>query len=117
MRKRSTKKTLDRKKAGREALVRNLVESLILYEKVQTTMVRAKTVRSLVERLITYSKEPTLAHIRYIEKHLYTKNAIAKLTKNLGPRYKDHTKGGYTRIIKLEPRRGDAAHLVNIELV
>jgi len=116
MRKRSKTKTLDRKKAGREALLRSLAEGLILYEKIQTTDGRAKTVRSLVERLITYAKDPSLAHVRYIEKRLYTKNVIAKLIKKLGPRYKE-VKGGYTRIIKLEARRGDAAHMVRLELV
>src|SRR3989338_7526817 len=116
MRHRNKTVTLDRKRAPREALLRNLAESVILYEKVQTTDAKAKAVRGLVERMITKSKANTLHALREISKVLYTKNAVAKCLEVLGPRY-GAQKGGYTRTVKIGPRKGDGAEIVQIELV
>jgi len=115
---RHKKKTviLDRKKAPREAMLRNLAESIILYEKVQTTEAKAKAARSLVEKLITKSKENSLHARRELLKTLYTRNAVAKCLEVLGPRYKTRP-GGYTRTVKIGPRQGDGAKMVQIELV
>ena len=116
MRHRKKKVTLDRKKAPREAMLRNLAESVILYEKVKTTQTKAKAVKPVVEKLITRSKDPSLQSRRELYKTLYTKNAVNKLMDVLGPRYKERP-GGYTRIIKIGPRVGDGAKMVQIELV
>lgn len=109
-------KTLDRKKQPREALLRGLAASLILYEKVKTTEAKAKAVKPLVEKLITKGKENTLANRRYLHKYLYTENAVKKVLEVLGPKYKER-QGGYTRIVKLGQRPGDGAKTVQIELV
>ncbi len=116
MRHQSNKVTLDRKTAPRRALLANLVESLVLYEKITTTLAKAKALRPRVEKLITISKVNTLASRRQLMKVLYTKNAIKKLMEVLGPRYLER-KGGYTRIIKLGVRKGDGAEKAVIELV
>lgn len=116
MRHRKKKVTLDRKKAPREAMLRNLAESVILYEKIRTTEAKAKAVRPFVEKLITRSKESTLHNRRELHKTLYTKNAIAKCLEVLGPRYAQRP-GGYTRIVKIGPRQGDGAKMVQLELV
>ena len=97
-------------------MLRNLAESVILYEKVKTTQTKAKAVKPVVEKLITRSKDPSLQSRRELYKTLYTKNAVNKLMDVLGPRYKERP-GGYTRIIKIGPRVGDGAKMVQIELV
>lgn len=109
-------KTLDRKKQPRQALLRNLAVSLILYEKVKTTEAKAKAVKPLVEKLITKGKENTLANRRYLMKYLYVENAVKKVLEVLGPKYKER-QGGYTRIVKLGRRQGDGAPVVQLELV
>jgi large subunit ribosomal protein L17 len=116
MRHRKAGTTLDRKKGPREALLRNLATSVILYEKVKTTKAKAKAVRPLVERLITASKPGTVTARRRVAAKTYGENTAKKLVEELGPRYKDR-KGGYTRITKLGMRQGDAAEMVQIELV
>lgn len=116
MRHQSNKVTLDRKAAPRRALLANLVESLVLYEKITTTLAKAKALRPKVEKLITTAKVGTLASRRNIAKVLYTKNATKKLVEVLGPRYAER-KGGYTRIIKLGARKGDGGEEAVIELV
>lgn len=110
------KTTLDRKAAPRRALLSNLVESLVLYERIKTTLAKAKAVRSLTERLITVAKKNTLASRRQIGSRLYTKNVVKKLMEVLGPRYAERH-GGYTRITRLKPRRGDGAEEAMIELL
>lgn len=116
MRHQKNKVTLDRKTASRGALLTNLVESVVLYEKVTTTKAKAKAVRPLVERLITKAKDGSLATRRTLISKLYTKNAINKLLAELGPRYYERA-GGYTRITLLNNRKGDGAEEAVIELV
>jgi large subunit ribosomal protein L17 len=116
MRHRSKTKILDRKKAPRTSLLKSLAESVILYEKVKTTEAKAKAVRTLVEQSITSSKNPTLAARRKLVSTFHTQLPVKKLIEVLGPRYKDR-KGGYTRIVKIGPRKNDAAMVVQIELV
>lgn len=107
---------LDRKKAPREALLRGLAESVILYEKIKTTEAKAKAVRPLVEKMITVGKTNNLASRRKLKSFFYTENAIKKILEVLGPRFKER-KGGYTRIIKIGQRKGDGARIAQIELV
>lgn len=115
MRHRNKVKTLDRKKASREMMLRNLASSILIYEKVKTTKAKAKVVKSIVERLITTAKEGDLTARRRLISVLPQKNAIEK-TLELGKKYKD-VKGGYTRITNLGVRQGDGAEIVQIELV
>ena len=116
MRHLNKKKILDRNKAGRRALLANLAESLILYEKIKTTKAKARVLKSLVEKMVTTAKKNNLASRRALISKLYTKNAVKKLMEVLGPRYAE-TKGGYTRIIMLKNRIGDGAAEVIIEFV
>lgn len=103
-------------KGPREALLRNLATSIILHEKVRTTKARAKFVRPLVEKAITIGKSKSVTSVRTLNGMFMVKNAIKKLVEELGPKYKDR-KGGYLRITPLGRRQGDAAEMVQIELV
>ena len=116
MRHRNKTKILDRKKGPRKALFRALATDLILYEKIKTTEAKAKTIKPIVEKLITKGKAGDLHARRELLKFLYGENAVNKVIEDLGPRYKAR-KGGYTRIIKLGARQGDAAKMVQIEFV
>ncbi len=109
-------KILDRKKAPRKALLRGLATDLVLYEKIKTTEAKAKALKPIVEKLITKGKAGDLHARRELMKYLYLSNAVKKVLEELGPRYKER-KGGYTRIIKLGTRQGDAAKIVQIEFV
>jgi len=116
MRHRKKGKILDRKIGPRKALLKNLAASLILYEKIRTTEAKAKEVRSVVEKLITIGKKNNLTTRRRLLAYLPTKNAVNKILEVLGPEYKDR-KGGYTRIVKIGPRKGDGAKMVQISFV
>lgn len=116
MRHRKTIAKLSRDKDSRKMLLRNLAESLVLYERIKTTETKAKALRMFVEPLITKSKVNSLATRRELLKVLPTENSVNKLLEVVGPKYKERN-GGYTRIIKLGNRRGDNAPEVYIELV
>ncbi|MFH1427820.1 MAG: 50S ribosomal protein L17 [Patescibacteria group bacterium] len=116
MRHKKKGKTLDRKKAPRELMLRNLAASIIIYEKVKTTEAKAKAVKPLVERIITTSKQGDLKARRKLIAFLPQPKAVKKAMEVLGKRYKSRP-GGYARIIKLSQREGDAAKIVQIELV
>ena len=109
-------KILDRKKAPREAMLRNLASSVLIYEKVKTTEAKAKAVKPLVERMITIAKKGDLNSRRKLIQVLLQKMAIKKAMEVLGERYKTRA-GGYTRIIRLDRRQGDGAQMVLLELV
>ncbi len=100
----------------RKAILRNLARSLVDHERIVTTQTRAKAVRRMVERLITWGKKGDLHARRQALKVIPQKKLVAKLFNELAPRFKDRN-GGYTRILKLGPRRGDAASLVLMEWV
>lgn len=116
MRHRIKKGTLSRMKGPREALMRNLATSVLLYEKVKTTKARAKFVRPIVEKAITVGKKNDLASRRRLHKMFSLENAVKKVMEDIAPKYKDR-KGGYTRVTNLGPRVGDGAEMVKIELV
>lgn len=116
MRHKVKKTTLGRQKAPREAMLRNLAESLILHDSVKTTEAKAKALRGVVEPLITKARKGTLAARREIIKVLYTEKAVKKLMEVVGPKYKER-QGGYTRITKMPSRKNDAAKMARIELV
>lgn len=106
---------LQRKRGARKALLKNLATSLILYEKITTTLEKAKEVRSFVERLIAKGKSGDLASRRELLKFL-PKNAVAKVIEDLAPAFKDK-QGGYLRILRLSERKGDGAKMAMIEFV
>lgn len=116
MRHKKKGKTLGRKKAPRLALIRGLVTSFIIYEKIKTTQAKAKVLRPVVEKLITLSKNDILHNRRQAIKILYLEEAVKKLFEVIGPKYKGR-QGGYTRIIKLNPRKNDSAKMAILELV
>lgn len=108
---------LGRKHGPRMALYRNLVVSVLRYEQVKTTEARAKEVRGQVEKIITLAKEPTLTARRRIVAQLPDEPlVIDKLFGEIAPKYRDRT-SGYTRIVRIGQRAGDAAPIVQIELV
>jgi len=100
----------------RKAFLRNLVSSLVLHEKMTTTVARAKEVRPIVEKLVTKGRTNTLATRRYLSQYLMTEAAVLKVLNDLGVRYKARA-GGYTRITKLANRKGDNAEMAKIEFV
>ncbi len=110
------KVTLDRPRAGRQALLRNLVENIVLFETITTTKAKAKAAQPIVERLITVAKANTLFARRRLAARLYTAPAVKKLMEVLGPRYQDR-QGGYTRITLLKNRIGDGAEEAVIALI
>ena len=104
------------KSAHRRAMMRNLATSLIKDEKIETTEPRAKDLRGFVEKMITLGKKGDLAARRRALAFLTEEDMVSKLFAELAPRYQNRA-GGYTRIIRLEQRRGDSAQMVQIELV
>jgi len=93
-----------------------LVCQLILYEKITTTLAKAKALRSLAEKMVTKAKKDTLANRRLLLSKLPIKNAVNKLLGVYGPKYLER-KGGYLRIIKLNSRKGDGAEMARVEFV
>jgi len=107
---------LKRDVGARRALLRNLVTSVILQERVVTTIPKAKAVKPLVEKMITLGKRDTLHARRQAAAFLCTPASVKKLFDTLGTRF-GQRKGGYTRITRLGPRKGDGAEQAMIELV
>jgi large subunit ribosomal protein L17 len=116
MRHKNKVKTLDRTKEARELMLRNLASSIIIYEKVKTSEAKAKAVKPMLEKIITTAKKGDLASRRNLLKVLLQPKAVKKAMEVLGDRYKERP-GGYCRIIKIGPRQGDGAKIVQIELV
>src|SRR5690625_3082519 len=118
----SVARKLGRTTDSRIALLRNLTTDLILNERIETTEAKAKELRSSVEKMITLGKRGDLHARRQAEAFLYNKKssddekALDKLFNDIAPRYEDR-QGGYTRVLKLGPRRGDGAKMSLIELV
>ncbi len=116
MRHRVAGRKLGRPTDHRLALYRNLMTDLLRYEKVRTTEAKAKEVRRLAEEMITKAKEGSLHARRQAAAELYDPAVVEKLFATLAPRFQDRP-GGYTRTIKIGPRKGDAAEIVQLELV
>ncbi|MBE7034708.1 MAG: 50S ribosomal protein L17 [Ruminococcaceae bacterium] len=100
----------------RNAMLRNLVTSLLENGRVETTLSRAKETRCMAEKMITLGKDNTLASRRNALSYIMKKSVVYKLFEEIAPKYAERN-GGYTRIIKAGPRRGDAAEMAIIELV
>ena len=107
---------LSRYRDQRTALLRGLVAELIRHEQITTTLAKAKETRVFAEKLITHGKKGTLHHRRLALAKLPNKKIVEKVFDDVAPRYAERA-GGYTRIIKLGPRQGDAALMAVIELV
>jgi len=106
---------LSRKRNQRKALLKSLAGAIFLHEKIKTTEAKAKEVSSFAEKCITRAKKGDLSSRRILAKY-FSKDLVKKLVDEIGPKYKDR-KGGYTRIIKLGPRKSDGAKMAIIELV
>jgi len=109
-------KKLGRTTSHRRSLYRNLVTDLLKYEKIVTTETKAKEVRGLAEKMITLGKESSLSSFRQALTFIYDKNVADKVFSELSTRYAERA-GGYTRIVKLGPRLGDGAPMVQLSLV
>jgi large subunit ribosomal protein L17 len=107
---------LERMAAHRKALHRNMVTSLFRHERIKTTRTKALAVRRTAEKLITRAKNDSVHNRRIASSRLFDEGVVAKLFTNIGPRMKERP-GGYTRIIKLGERYGDASEIVILELV
>lgn len=107
---------LSRSSGHRAAMYRNVVTDLLNYEKVTTTEAKAKEVRSLAEKMITLGKKGGLHSRRQAASFILDKKVVDKVFTELATRYAERP-GGYTRIAKLGPRLGDAAAMVQLELV
>ena len=107
---------LGRPTAHRNAMLRGMVTFLIENEQIETTVTRAKEVRSMAERMVTLGKKNTLAAKRQALSYITKREVVTKLFDVTAPRYADRN-GGYTRIYKLGPRRGDGAEMALIRFV
>lgn len=116
MRHRKTTPKLGRNRDARKRLIRNMVTSLILEERVRTSLAKAKAVRSRAEKVITKGRNDSVHARRLVARMVYGSEAVKKVFDELGPRYSDRP-GGYTRILRLGPRFGDAAEECILELV
>jgi large subunit ribosomal protein L17 len=102
--------------AHRKATLRSMAGSLFKYERITTTKTKAQEVRRFAEKLITRAKVDSVHNRRIASSKLFDEGIVAKLFTDIGPRMKDRN-GGYTRILKLYQRPGDAAEMVILELV
>ena len=116
MRHRKSGRKLNRNSPQRSALKKGLAISIIEHESVKTTLAKAKEIRGFLEPLVTLAKENSVANQRLAYARLQSKEAVAKLFDELGPRYKDRP-GGYLRVIKRGYRPGDKAPAAQIEFV
>jgi large subunit ribosomal protein L17 len=125
MRHRNAHRKLGRDTAHRTALLRNQAEALLRHERIETTVPKAKELRPYVERLITIAKRgvkandpkgASLSARRLVMRDVLNETVVTKLFDELAPRFMDRA-GGYTRILKIGHRRGDAAELAQIELL
>ena len=107
---------LGRTAPHRKAMLSNMMASLFINERVTTTQTRAKELKRTAERVLTCAKRGDLHARRQVLRVIADKQVVAKLFDELGPRYKGRN-GGYTRVIKLGPRRGDGAFMSIVELV
>ncbi|QGU96466.1 50S ribosomal protein L17 [Clostridium bovifaecis] len=100
----------------RRAMLRNLVTSFLKNGKIETTVTRAKETKNMAEKMITLAKRGDLHARRQVLAYVTEKEVVENLFTNIAPKYADRN-GGYTRILKMGPRRGDGAEIVILELV
>ncbi len=107
---------LNRTSAHRQAMLRNMMNSLIAHEAIKTTLPKAKELRKVIEPMITLAKRDTVANKRLAFDRLRDRDSVVKLFNDLGPRFANRP-GGYTRILKMGFRVGDNAPMAYVELV
>ena len=107
---------LGRPTAHRKAMLRGMVTLLLENGQIETTLTRAKEVRSMAEKMITLGKKNTLASKRQALAFITKEEVVVKLFNEIAPSYAERN-GGYTRVLKIGPRRGDGAEMAIIELV
>ncbi len=115
MRHSKTTKKLGRTKSHREAMIKNLIRSLIIHERIKTTINKAKLAKRYVERLIRHAQNKSVAGNQILFQYLQNRSLVKQLTDDIGPRFQNHN-GGYTRILRLGTRPGDSAEMVLLEL-
>ena len=116
MRHRKDHRKLSRTREHRKALLRNLTTSLIQHERIETTVAKAKEARRMAERMITFAKRGDVAARRHVSRFVHGDDVVRKLFDTVAPWYADRN-GGYTRIIKVGRRLGDAGETALLELV
>ncbi len=116
MRHRKDHRKLSRTHSHRRALLRNLVTSLIQHERIETTLAKAKEARRVGERMITFAKRGDLSARRHVARYVHGEDNVKKLFDTVAPWYEARN-GGYTRILKLGRRLGDAGEMALLELV
>lgn len=116
MRHRKDHRKLSRTSAHRKALLRNLVTALFQYERIETTVAKAKEARRLAERLITFAKRGDVAARRHVARFVMRPDVTRKLFDTIAPWYEERS-GGYTRIIRIGRRLGDGGETAYLELV
>jgi len=107
---------LGRPSGHRKMLLKNMTTDLLKYGRIETTETRAKEVRRKVEKIITLAKRNDLAARRLVLADVLDETTVKNLFENIAPKYQDRN-GGYTRIVKIGPRQGDAAPRAILELV
>jgi large subunit ribosomal protein L17 len=107
---------LGRDTSARKALFRSMLTSFFAYERIETTEAKAKEISGMAEKMITLAKRGDLHARRQVLSSLYDEEVVTKLFDVIAPKYAER-QGGYTRVLKLGPRRGDAAPMAIIELV
>ncbi|MDO5707178.1 MAG: 50S ribosomal protein L17 [Andreesenia angusta] len=107
---------LGRRTDHRSAMLRNQVTSLLKNGKIKTTETRAKETKRMAEKMITLAKKGDLHARRQVLAYVYDETVVKNLFEEIAPKYEDRN-GGYTRILKMGPRKGDAAEIVILELV
>lgn len=100
----------------RKAMLRNLVTSLLRSDRIETTVTRAKETKRMADKMITLAKRGDLHARRQALAYIYDEDVVRKLFDELGPKYAERN-GGYTRIMRVGPRRGDGAEIAILELV
>ena len=112
----ATLRKLGRPTAHRKAMLRNQVTSLFEKGRIETTVTRAKETQRMAEKMITLAKRGDLHARRQVLAYIYDEDVVTKLFEEIAPNYSERN-GGYTRVLKLGPRRGDGAEMAILELV
>ncbi len=107
---------LGRTSSHRTAMFRNQLASLVEHERIVTTVPKAKELRGIAERVVTRGRQDTVAARRWVRRWLPNRDHVSKVFDELSPRFKDRP-GGYTRVTKIGPRKGDAAEMAVLEFV
>jgi len=116
MRHKKDVKKLGRNSKARKALLRNLATSLIKEKKIKTTLAKAKELRRFAEHLITFAKRGDLNARRHVSRFITEKGVVKELFEEVAPKFVERN-GGYTRIVKIGTRSGDAAQMAFVELL